>query len=173
MGACMTSRHAAGDRVTRVRTVQNVDAPRCRPHGAVKRALPHCAVLLLLAGPGAWAQATRFDGVWKGTIVCPPHSGTDDAKGYTHHFKGQVVNGELSATRGEEGEPGWHFLHGPIADSGDARLCLNGVVNNPNYAINKAHQGKRYSYRVNARFTETSGTGERATGRVCTFSFSR
>lgn len=135
--------------------------------------LSGCAVLLGLASTGAHAQSTRFDGTWNVTMVCPPHSGKDDAKGYTHHFSGKVVNGELSATRGEEGDPGWHYLHGSIDESGSARLRLEGVVNNPNYAINKAHMGKRYSYRVSARFTETSGSGERATGRVCTFAFTR
>lgn len=156
------------------RRTMKYDIPAlCRLHVALKRAVFLCAVLLVVASPGVDAQTTRFDGSWNVTMVCPAHSGKDDAKGYTHQFKGQVVNGELSATRGEEGEPGWHFLHGPINDNGDANLRLNGVVNNPNYAINKAHQGKRYSYRVNARFTQTSGTGERATGRQCTFTFNR
>lgn len=128
---------------------------------------------LLLACAGVQAQSTRFDGAWRVTLVCPAHSGKDDAKGYTHRFSGQVVNGELSATHGTEGEPGWHFLHGPISENGEANLRLTGVVNNPDYAINKAHQGKRYTYRVKARFTDTGGSGERVTGRVCTFTFDR
>jgi hypothetical protein len=135
--------------------------------------------LLLLAlsasvGFSAHAQTTRYDGAWKVTMTCPPHNGEDDeAKGYTHRFTGQIVNGELSATHGKETEPGWHFLHGQVKSDGDANLRLEGVVNNPKYAINDAPMGKQYSYRVKAHFDETSGSGQRLTGRVCEFKFAR
>lgn len=122
----------------------------------------------------AQAQPTRFDGAWNITMTCPPHSAaSDDAKGYTHRFPAQVASGQLSATHGTEGEPGWHFLRGPIQPDGDAALRLDGIVNNPKYAINEAPQGKRYSYRVKAHFDTAAGSGQRLTGRVCTFQFSR
>ncbi|MES2938787.1 MAG: hypothetical protein V4864_13960 [Pseudomonadota bacterium] len=107
-------------------------------------------------------------------MSCPAHDADDDdAKGYTHRFPGQVVQGELSATHGKEGEPGWHFLHGRLQADGEANLRLEGIVNNPKYAINDAQRGKRYSYRVKARFDEARGSGRRLTGRVCEFAFSR
>ena len=55
----------------------------------------------------AQAQASSFDGAWKVTLACLPHSGDDDAKGYTHRFPGEVVNGQMRAVHGTEGEPGW------------------------------------------------------------------
>jgi hypothetical protein len=120
------------------------------------------------------AQTTQFDGSWRVTMVCPAHDvADDDAKGYTHRFSGQVVNGQFSATHGNEGEPGWHFLNGKIKPDGAAALHLDGIVNNPKYAINDAPRGKRYSYRVRAQFTESSGSGQRLTGRACEFTFAR
>jgi hypothetical protein len=139
----------------------------------VFRSVSALAVLLICC-PLAMAQTTRFDGPWKVVLTCPPHNEEDDdAKGYTHRFSGSVVEGELSATHGKEGEPGWHLLHGRIKPNGDANLRLEGIVNSPKHAINGAQRGKVYSYRVKARFDDRSGAGQRATGRECSFAFSR
>ncbi|MEP6873339.1 MAG: hypothetical protein ABI887_03170 [Burkholderiales bacterium] len=127
----------------------------------------------LVCSSSAYSQATKFEGAWNVTMVCPPHNDDDEAKGYTHRFRGEVAGGEFSATHGQEGEPGWHFLRGQIKASGNATLRLDGIVNNPRYAINDAPRGKQYSYRVKAHFDETSGSGQRLTGRVCEFTFSR
>ncbi len=132
------------------------------------------AALLLAFCAGASAQASRFDGRWAVTMNCPPHDDAeDDAKGYSHQLVGQVVDGLLTATRGTEGEPGWHRLKGKVQATGDATLRLEGVVSNPKYAIKDAPRGKAYVYRVKAHFEENAGTGERLTGRVCQFRFTR
>lgn len=60
-----------------------------------------------------------------------------------------------------------------IDEDGHAKLRLDGVVNNPTYAINDAERGKEYSYRVKAQFHDGSGVGQRLTGRVCEFTFTR
>lgn len=139
----------------------------------MNRTLRSLAVLLASC-PLAHAQANPYDGAWNVVMTCPPHNGEDDeAKGYTHRFPGQIVNGDLSATHGKQGEPGRHFLHGRIQPDGSATLRLEGVVNNPKYAINDAQRGKPYSYRVKAQFEASSGTGQRLTGRECKFTFSR
>ena len=67
---------------------------------------------------------------------------------------------------------GWHLLVGHTASDGSAKLRFDGVANNPT-ARSKARRGKTYSYRVRAHFTESSGSGERLTGRVCEFRFVR
>ena len=131
------------------------------------------AACLVAAGPAPAAPAT-FDGTWTGTLTCPPHdTEADDARGYTHRFQVAVADGELSGTHGAAGEPGYHLLHGRIDADGTAALRLDGIVNNPRFAINKAQRGKPYSYRVKAHFDATSGEGRRQTGRVCTFRFAR
>ena len=134
------------------------------------------ALLLLLGAQLAHAagEASPFDGRWDVTLVCPPHDDDDDdAKGYTHRFPGEVAGGVLRATHGAEGEPGWHLLSGPIAADGTAALRLEGIVNNPRYAVNNAGRGKPYAYRVRARFDGASGTGERLGKRRCDFRFQR
>ncbi|MEJ8857571.1 hypothetical protein WKW79_23570 [Variovorax robiniae] len=105
---------------------------------------------------------------------CPAHNADDDdAKGYTHRFPAEIRKSRLDGTHGAEGEPGWHHLHGKINEDGSATLRLDGIVNNPKYAINDAQRGKEYSYRVKASFEPTSGVGQRLTGRVCEFQFAR
>ena len=135
-------------------------------------------LVVALADTTALAQpapaSSTFDGAWNVTMTCPPHNEEDDdAKGYTHRYTGQVTAGELRAVHGTDGEPGWHLLRGRIGDDGNAALRLEGVVSNARYAINGAERGKRYSYRVKAHFDGSSGTGERLTGRTCTFVFKR
>jgi len=133
------------------------------------------AIAFLLCGTtAALAQKSRFDGAWNVTMTCPPHNAADDdAKGYTHRFPAEVQNSRVRGTHGKEGEPGWHYLHGKINEDGSATLRLNGIVNNPKYAINDAERGKEYTYRVNAQFDEKSGVGQRLTGRTCEFKFER
>lgn len=136
------------------------------------------AVITLVAAWGTEVHAqtppTPFDGSWNVVLTCAPHnSKDDDAKGYTHRFPAEVRVGRFRGIHGEEGEPGWHYLHGKINSDGSATLRLDGIVNNPNYAINGAQRGKEYSYRVKAQFEPGGGTGERLTGRPCEFKFVR
>ena len=129
---------------------------------------------LACATATAQAQQAMFDGAWNVTMTCPAHDAADDdAKGYTHRFAAEVRNGRFDGTHGKEGELGWHRLHGAIENDGSAALRLNGIVNNPQYAINDAPRGKQYTYRVKAQFEGDRGTGQRLTGRVCTFAFTR
>lgn len=79
----------------------------------------------------------------------------------------------MRGTHGTEGQPSWHLLTGSIASDGAAALQLEGVVNNPAYAINKAQRGKPYTYRVQAQFEASSGIGHRVGKRKCDFEFKR
>lgn len=117
--------------------------------------------------------ATRFDGAWNVTLTCPPHSDDEDAKGYVHRFPADVKDGVLRGTHGTEGQPSWHLLSGTIAPNGTAALTLDGIVGNPDYAINNAQRGKPYSYRVRAQFEPASGSGQRVGRRKCDFAFKR
>ncbi len=138
------------------------------------RVLQWVLATLTLAAPAvATAQATSFDGAWNVTLTCPPHNDDDEAKGYTHRFGGEVVDGQMRAVHGKESEPGWHLVTGRIAADGAATLQVDGIVDNEKYAINKAQRGKLYKYKVKAQFDRSSGSGERLTGRVCHFTFSR
>ncbi len=123
--------------------------------------------------PAADGDASPFDGMWSVTLTCPPHNEDEDAKGYVHQFPAEVKAGVIHGTHGTEGEPGWHFLSGPIGKDGSASLTLQGIVSNADYSVNHAYRGKPYVYRVRAKFEPTSGTGQRMGKRKCEFRFRR
>ena len=127
----------------------------------------------LLSARAADSEASPFDGPWEVTLSCPAHHEEDDAKGYVHRFPAEVKGGVLRGVHGTEGQPSWHLLTGSIAPDGTAALTLDGIVNNPAYAINGAQRGKPYSYRVRARFEPAAGTGQRVGRRQCGFEFKR
>ncbi len=131
---------------------------------------------LIFASQGTFAledATTAFDGRWEVTLTCPPHHEDDDAKGYVHRFPAEIRNGMLRGVHGTEGQPSWHLLAGKISSDGDAELTLQGIVNNPSYAVNNAHRGKPYSYRVRATFEGSGGSGQRIGKRKCSFRFDR
>ena len=143
-------------------------------HRATHFASYFAVVISLATASTAQAQQARLEGAWNVVMTCPPHhAADDDAKGYTHRFSAAVVNGRFSGVHKKEGEPGWHSLHGKINEDGSATLRLDGIVNNPKYAINDAERGKEYTYRVKAQFQSDSGVGQRLTGRACEFTFTR
>ena len=130
------------------------------------------AAALLFSHQGTAAEASSaFDGNWDVILNCPPHDGEDDAKGYTHRFSAEIHDGVLRGTHGLEGQPSWHLLTGRVAPDGSAALRLEGIVGNPDYAINNATRGKPYAYRVRAMFESFSGTGQRMGRRACDFQF--
>lgn len=140
-----------------------------------KNLASHLAVAIALTNAAsAQAQHTKFDGAWNVTMTSPAHNAADDdARGYTPRFPAEVQNGRIRRSHGNEGEPGWHFLHGKIHEDGSATLRLDGIVNNPKYAINDAQRGKEYTYRIKAQFQSSNGVGQRLTGRACEFAFIR
>lgn len=134
--------------------------------------------LALLVGwhgvaPAAGDDATPYDGKWNVTLTCPPHNEDEDAKGYVHHFPAEVKAGMIQGTHAAEGQPGWHFLSGPIGKDGSASLTLQGIVNNADYAVGHGFRGKPYVYRVRAKFESNSGVGQRVGKRRCDFQFRR
>jgi hypothetical protein len=139
----------------------------------MRRTVMTLAAFFLSALVPAHAQNTKFDGAWNVVLTCPPHNDEEGTKGYTHMFPAEVKNGQLQGVHGKEGEPGWHFLHGDISPNGTATLQLDGIVNSPDHAIGRSPKGKTYSYRVQAKFDQASGTGQRMSGRVCEFRFTR
>jgi len=122
----------------------------------------------------AGAGASAFDGRWDVTLTCPPLlDEDDDAKGYVQHFQAEIKDGILRGTHGTEGQPSWHLLTGTVPPDGNAMLRLDGIVKNADYAVNHAERGKSYTYRVRAKFEQSSGSGQRVGKRKCEFRFKR
>jgi hypothetical protein len=127
-------------------------------------------VLLTVSGARADEPQTRFDGVWTTTVACAPAA---SALPYTYEFSSTVKHGVLHGERGVKGAPGWLQLDGHILPDGSADLSARGLVGKERVALEQRPAGTPYTYRIDARFAENSGTGHRVQGRSCTVSFSK
>ena len=111
---------------------------------------------------------TRFDGMWDVTIDCPAHQA---AAGYKFRFQAEVKEGVLSGQYGVAGNPSSVVLKGRIKADGAAVIDAKGMVGDPKFTANRSSRGTAYSYRVDARFDEARGRGERTEVRPCTLTF--
>jgi hypothetical protein len=62
-------------------------------------------------------------------------------------------------------------LKGKIQPDGRAIVDARGMTGDPNLTVGRMTRGSVYSYRVDARFDDARGTGERAETRPCTLTF--
>jgi uncharacterized caspase-like protein len=113
---------------------------------------------------------TRFDGIWNVTVQCPAHEG---ASGYTLRFPAQVKDAVLAGQFGTPGQPGSLALAGRIEPDGNASIDARGMTGDGKYAVNQVGKGSNYSYRVDARFDGTRGSGNRTETRPCSLSFAK
>jgi len=134
------------------------------------------AVCALMALPGAWAAGGRFDGSWMTHLACVAHGETP---GYKWEFPATIMDGNFLGQHSQQGMPGYLVIKGKIGDDGTAKLDANGE----NLTQNHAHgifalKGDKYSYKIDAQFMDTKGTGNREAGagvlgRDCTFEFDK
>ena len=124
----------------------------------------------LSAQPPRPADPARFDGMWDVTIQCPPH---EAASGYMMRFQAEVKDGQLTGQHGNAGAPGSVVLKGKINPDGSAVIDARGVTNNPKFTTTRLEKGTPYSYRVDAKFDDKRGSGERMQNRPCSLSFAR
>jgi hypothetical protein len=129
-----------------------------------------CALLLGVSAARADAPQARFDGVWTTVVSCAPSAG---ALPYSYTFSSIVKESALHGERGIKGAPGWLHLDGRILADGSAGIAARGLVGKEQAAIGERPPGTPYSYRIEAKFSDDSGTGHRVKGRACTVSFSR
>jgi hypothetical protein len=135
-----------------------------------KIALGLCSLLFGVGAAHADEVQARFDGVWTTVVSCAMSGG---ALPYTYEFPSIVRNGVLHGERGVNGVPGWFQLEGRILADGSADISARGLVGKERAAVGERPAGTRYSYQIEARFSDKSGTGHRVKGRTCTVSFSR
>ncbi len=113
---------------------------------------------------------TRFDGTWETVLSCKNTAG---ALGYSFKFPSLVENGVLHGQKGDKGKPGWLQLDGKILSDGSADLYADGLVGASEVAVGRRPKGTAYGYHIDAKFSATSGTGERVEGRPCSVTFAR
>ncbi len=130
-----------------------------------------CALMLL---PPTSIAAEKFDGNWLTTQDCPAKGKMEEL---IRKFPTVIANNRLKGDKGTPGEPGYEVIQGEIADNGDAKLTVDGVLaNRANAHGLLAHKGEEYNYSVKAHFDGDKGTGTRDTGlgiesRPCDFTF--
>jgi hypothetical protein len=141
-------------------------------------ALRRCPPPLLLLGAAlipvfaAWADepSARFDGVWDTILSCPNSNG---ALGYAFEFDSLVKNGLLHAEKGKRDAPGYLRIDGQILSDGSADLFASGTVGASAMAVGQRPSGTPYAYHIAAKFSASSGSGQRVEGRPCTVRFKR
>ena len=124
-----------------------------------------------------WAQSAggSFDGTWTTNMSCDASA---HMSAYTWTFISTITNGILHGQHGEEGGPGYLVVDGPIGADGSAKLHAKGTVQSGKAGIVTQLKGNKYDYNIEAKFTDTSGTGKRdegagILGRPCTFQFTK
>jgi len=124
-----------------------------------------------------WAQSGggRFDGTWTTNMSC---EASTHMPAYTWTFVSTITKGIFHGQHGEEGGPGYLVVDGPIGADGSAKLHAKGTVQSGKAGIVTQLKGNKYDYNIEAKFTDTSGTGKRdegagILGRPCTFQFTK
>jgi hypothetical protein len=97
---------------------------------------------------------------------------------YKWTFVGTITNSNFHGQHGEEHGPGYLVIDGPINPDGSAKLHAKGTVQAGNAGIVTELKGNKYDYYIEAKFTDTSGTGKRdegagILGRPCSFEFTK
>jgi hypothetical protein len=129
------------------------------------------AATALLAGAAAGvAPPAAFDGVWITVVACSASAG---ALPYSYEFTSTVSQGALHGERGVKGAPGWLRIDGRISADGSAALTAHGLVGREWAATGHLPPGTPYKYRVEAKFSGASGSGDRDSGRTCKISFKK
>jgi hypothetical protein len=132
--------------------------------------------LVVICGPAMLAAQTgHFDGAWTTTVAC---DASDYMPAYKWTFTSTVANGTLHGQHGEKGGPGYLVVEGPINNDGSAKLHANGTVQRGKAGLVTQLKGNKYDYNIEAKFTDTTGTGKRdegagILGRPCAFEFTK
>jgi hypothetical protein len=124
---------------------------------------------------GAQAQAGHFDGTWTTTMAC---DASEHMPAYKWTFVSTIANGAYHGQHGEQGGPGYMVMDGAINADGSAKLHAKGTVQSGKAGLITQMKGNKYDYYVEAKFTDTTGTGKRdegagLLGRPCSFEFTK
>jgi hypothetical protein len=144
------------------------NSPRLNgPNGIVNKVFVPIltTVLTLLACEQAHGDENNFDGVWDTVLSC---SNSNGALGYSFEFDSIVKSSVLHGEKGTKDQPGWLQLDGNISADGSGSLYVKGRVGAAAFAVGQRPAGTEYGYHIEAKLTNTSGTGHRVEGRPCT-----
>ena len=133
------------------------------------------ACLVAVFAPVVWAQSagSHFDGTWTTSMACDASS---NMPAYKWTFNSTITNGTFHGQHGEEHGPGYLVIDGSVNNDGSAKLHAKGTVQAGKAGIVTQLKGNKYDYYIEAKFTDTTGTGTRdkgagILGRPCDFHF--
>jgi hypothetical protein len=130
---------------------------------------------VLYASAALAAQTGHFDGAWTTSVAC---DASEHMPAYKWTFGATISNNTFHAQHGEEGGPGYLVIDGPIKDDGTAKLHAKGTVQAGKAGLITQLKGNKYDYNIEAKFTDSAGTGKRDAGagflgRPCSFEFTK
>ena len=121
--------------------------------------------------PLASARAGSFDGTWSVLEVCDTTA--EGARGYTWRFDAKVTDGHFVGQYRTKGQSPSMTLEGTLQPDGVANLAATGISGDSDHNLKFAAPQTPISYRVSAKFSGTSGTGDRMDARRCKFTFKK
>jgi TolB-like protein len=126
--------------------------------------------ILMGKKPGAADRSDvgRFDGTWDVILACSTQEGV---LGYTYQFISSVKDGVFHGQYGTDGIAPCLTLDGKINSDGGAVIRANGLTGNQKYTPHDYKKGTPYSYHIDARFSDSRGTGKKIEGRACNLTF--
>jgi len=111
------------------------------------------------------AGATRFDGLWRTTVVCDKEG---EILGWSQQFFGRIKNGVFHGQTGVAGQPGWTTYDGTIEPDGSIQLQQEGITgSDPNMTLGRTPPGRKYSFPFVGQFEGLRGSALRVEGRIC------
>ena len=121
--------------------------------------------------PWGSLRAQSFEGEWSVLQVC--EATQEGARGYTWRYSARVKDGHLVSQFRDKGQSPSMTLEGRIKADGTASLSARGISGSAEFNQKFATTATPISFEVMARFTGTTGTGDRVGSRVCKFTFTR
>jgi hypothetical protein len=123
----------------------------------------------------AQPSGLHLDGTWTTTMAC---DASVHMAAYQWTFVSTIANGNFHGQHGTEGGPGYLVIDGPVNNNGSAKLHAKGTVQPGKAGVVTELKGNKYDYYIEAKFTETAGSGTRdkgagILGRPCDFQFTK
>ena len=126
-------------------------------------------ICMSLSWTSSYAQS--FDGEWSVLQVC--EATQEGARGYTWRYSATVKNGRFVGQYRNTGQSPSMTLEGQINSDGTASLSGRGLSGSADFNQKFATTASPIAFQVTAKFTGTTGAGERVGSRACKFSFAK
>jgi hypothetical protein len=117
------------------------------------------------------AQCQSVDGEWSVLQVC--ETTQDGAREYTWRYNAIVKDGHFVGQYRTQGQSRSMTLEGQIKVDGTASLSARGISSGADYNLKFAPAASPIAFEVVAKFSGTTGTGERLGSRGCKFTLNK